>query len=192
MGIRCDDARPDLGPSAYRISLVYIWLVCGATEGRCRVVVDFIAQRDEMKSRRHEFTLWPRMWQEFNMDVSLEWHTRRLTRSERSNIPTSSGIYTFLVQPGIANHPQCSYLVYVGQAVSLRNRFNNYLGREKRITGRPKVVTWLNMYEDYMWFCYSLVPRAKLDDVEAALLTAYIPIANDQFPTNIRRIVRAF
>ncbi len=87
-------------------------------------VEDIIKEQSEMKAHTHEFALWRRKWQEFNSSIIFNWHLFKLEISERGNIPRSPGIYTLLIQPGIASHPGCSYLMYIGQARSLRDRFS--------------------------------------------------------------------
>lgn len=154
-------------------------------------VSDLLKEQDECKAHCHEFTLWRRKWQEYSCVFFLDWRIHRLDDCERHAIPEESGIYTLLVQPGIANHPASSYLMYVGQTTSLRRRFGEYLNRERRETGRPKIMRLLNLYATNTWFCYSAVPQKDLDEVEGALLTAYIPPANDQLPASIRGVIGA-
>lgn len=154
--------------------------------------VDLLDEQDEMRANMYDIVLWQRKWSEYRLGTRLHWHRHRLARTERSNIPTLSGIYTLVIQPGIANHPMSSYLMYVGQAVSLRDRFDDYLTNEARETGRPKIFRLLNKYPDHLWFCYSRVTRSNLTPVENALIVAYMPYANDQLPVEIRRVGRAF
>lgn len=155
-------------------------------------VADIINEQDEMKAHCYEFVLWRRKWHEYPDICALDWQVYRLADHGRASIPKEPGIYTLLVQPGIAEHPACSYLMYVGQTGSLRRRFGDYLNQEKRETGRPKIFRLLNMYPDNVWFCFSLVPEADLDTVEDALLIAYMPPTNDQLPAEVSQIRRAF
>lgn len=157
------------------------------------MIVDILNEQDEMKAHTHEFVLWPRKWQGYDgINLVCDWQMHRLVEAERSIIPTQSGIYTLLVQPGIALHPACSYLMYVGQASSLRRRFGDYLTSEKRESGRPKIFRLLNKYENNLWFCYTLVPRDQLDVYEDALMESYVPPNNDRLPASLRPIKGAF
>jgi len=63
-------------------------------------------------------------------------------------------IYTLLIQPGIANHPACSYVMYVGPAVDLSKRFGDYLTKERLESGRPNIVEPLHVYENHVWLCF--------------------------------------
>ncbi len=155
-------------------------------------VEDIIREQDELKAHTYKFALWKRKWQEFTPLIVYNWQLVKLSVAEQGNIPDSPGIYSLLIQPGIATHPGCSYLMYIGKSVSLRKRFSNYLHSEKRETGRPKVFRFLNMYPDNVWFCFTGVSADQLKNVEDVLLETLIPPANDQLPASIRLVVGAF
>jgi excinuclease UvrABC nuclease subunit len=153
---------------------------------------DIIAEQDEFKAHTREFTLWPRKWQACDSGQIQTWSTHRLATEEKKRIPDGPGIYTLLIQPGIVCHPACSYLMYVGQAASLKRRFGEYLTRERRAQGRPKIFRLLSKYSNYVWFCFTLVPRENLEEVETALISAFIPPCNDQLPAEIGSVKGAF
>ncbi|MFX0206530.1 MAG: GIY-YIG nuclease family protein [Candidatus Hodarchaeota archaeon] len=153
-------------------------------------VVDIIQEQDEMKAHEQCFILWPRQWKKY-VDIH-NWKSYRLDEKDKDSIPRRSGVYTLLIQPGIANHPACSYLIYVGKTTSLRRRFMEYLNERKRETGRPKIFRVLNKYKDYVCFCYTTVGKNNLSTVEDNLLVAYIPPKNDQYPAEISRVKGAF
>jgi len=154
-------------------------------------VIDLIRIQDEMKAHTREFALWPLKWQQY-VPGNYAWQLRRLRAADVNTVPDSAGVYTLLIQPGIATHPSCSYLMYVGRSDSLRRRFREYLGPERRATGRPKIYRLLNRYSDYLWFCFTEVEAANTKAVEDALMTAYLPPENDQLPAEIRHIRGAF
>jgi hypothetical protein len=158
-------------------------------------VIDIINQQNEKKAHEHQFVLWPRMWQDYSkVELTHNWHLHQLIKSEKVNIPIEPGIYTLLIQPGIASHPACSYLMYVGQASSLRRRFGEYLTSEKRKSGRPNIFRLLNMYENNLWFCYTLVSNDQLDMYEDALMASYLPPKNSpsRLTANMRPVMGAF
>ena len=121
-----------------------------------------------------------------------EWQLTKLSDSELGNIPDAPGIYTLLALPGIANHPACSYLMYVGQTVSLHRRFREYLSKERKESGRPKMFRFLNTYSDHVWFYFTSIDTALLDNVENGLRDAYIPPLNDAYSGELSKVVRAF
>lgn len=164
-----------------------------------KMAIDFIKEEDRFLSRIMEFTLMPEAWQNFRSkenDFPCSWKMIKLDELNKNNpeLTTESGIYTLLVQPAIASHPACSYLMYVGQTHNLQQRFLNYLRREKRIRKRPKVLRLLNIYFEQIWFCFTKISANQLDDYEKALMNAYIPPINDknQLPAEIRSIIGAF
>jgi len=155
-------------------------------------VADIIEEQDAMKAHCYEFVLWPAAWQECHCSCVQNWQLSRLVPGEKAHIPDQPGIYTLLIQPGIVAHPACSYLMYVGQTTSLRRRFGQYLNKERLKTGRPKVFRVLNKYSDYVWFCFTVVSKELLTEVEDALVVAYVPPCNDQLPAEIRAVRGAF
>jgi hypothetical protein len=139
--------------------------------------------------------LSPFQWGACSLPVSLSWEAVKFTRDNATSIPKTHGVYTFLVQPGIANHPCCSYLLYVGETESqtFRRRYRQYL-REWRAgdqSKRPHVTDMLEKWAGYLWFCFATVRKRNLiEDVENALLTAYLPPSNKDFPAKVSRELR--
>ncbi len=149
----------------------------------------------EFAMSRYTLVLWRSKWQQYNPNQVLSWELRRLNPMERPAIPQVPGVYSLLVQPGIANHPGVSFLMYIGKTNSLYRRFGEYLNKERLTTGRPKIYRALRRYSDYLWFCFAPLPTADdaaLTIVEDALLMAYVPPWNDDLPAEIRDIVEAF
>lgn len=134
------------------------------------------------------FTLWPQQWATYS--ASHQWQLTRLDISKRDSVPDSPGIYTLLVRPEVADHPVCSYMMYVGKTVSLRRRFGEYLNKERKPSGRPKIFLFLDMYPNNVWFCSTLVQSSSLNLVESGLRDAYLPPLNDQFAGELSPIVR--
>lgn len=146
-----------------------------------------LAESDELKIYKVEdMILYPKRWSQFECPVELFWECVQFSKETEEEIPDDfGGVYTFVVQPGIANHPCVSYLLYVGQTTkqTFRERYGQYI---KKKTSKElvslEIVNMLRKYEGYLWFCY-----AKIDDidiiisVEKALQNSYIPPANTQF-----------
>lgn len=152
-------------------------------------------QRNQFKIHQRTFTLWPRQWEEYNLPDSFKWEIHPFKQNQAERIPNKPGIYSFLIQPGIASHPSCSYLVYIGKAdkCNLRKRFRDYFSELKNPKGRPKILDLLQSYQGYLHFCCSAIAeRERIGEIEDALLSAFIPPCNDRLPAAINRIVRAF
>jgi len=157
-------------------------------------VHDIITEQDEAQSHQHTFCLWPKMWQEYSKTTnrSFKWRENKFAITEVEKVPDKAGLYTFLIEPRVANHPSCSYLMYVGQTGNLRIRFQQYLKEKDRESGRPKVVRLLNKYPDYLFFCYTILSNTQnIDILEQALISAYIPPCNDRLPASINKVVEA-
>lgn len=152
--------------------------------------IDIVRETDEMKSCVQHFILFPRQWQTYTQ--SHRWQSENLEAARATQIPKSPGIYTLIIQPGIAGHPSCSYLMYVGKTSSLQRRFREYLGMERREDGRPKISYFLNKYDRFICFCYTRVHMRALDDVEGGLMNAYLPPLNAEYEGIIGTSVRAF
>lgn len=153
-------------------------------------VTDIIKEQDEVAVHRMTFILMPKKWQTYQS--SHQWNIRKCELIEKPNIPDVSGIYTFLVRPGIADHPSCSYLMYVGKATSLRTRFGQYFSERNRETGRPNIIHLFSKYPSNLWFCYTEVPKLQLSTVENALIDALMPPLNDQIQGRAKKGKRAF
>ena len=149
---------------------------------------DMVAAQDEYIAHVWKICLWPRQWRTCDPQLSLPWQSVELHNSQRREVPQYAGIYSLVVQPGIAGHPACSYLMYVGQTKNLRRRFNDYLTAERR----PKVLRLLEKYQGYIQFFYSGVDERELDDMEEQLFNAFLPPCNSSFTGVMNKIVGAF
>ncbi|MDE0011698.1 MAG: hypothetical protein OXU36_11150 [Candidatus Poribacteria bacterium] len=152
---------------------------------------------DPNKPGGHDYTffLWPRQWTNYNLSGPFNWEIHPFEQNEADEIPIEPGIYSFIIQPGIADHPHCSYLMYLGMTKRpLRERFKEYF-REKRDVerGRPKILKLLHVYQDYLHFCCSAIAETEhIKDIEDELLKAFIPPCNDEYPAEISRAIKAF
>lgn len=152
--------------------------------------IDLVDEQDELKTHEIPFTLWPKAWAKYPLRRKLSWSRRELSTANKRHIPKAAGIYTLLIQPGIAGHPSCSYLMYVGKTKDLRDRFYDYCTTEKRV--RPKIVRLLHKWHGHIRFCYIRIPPRDLSKVEDALIAAFIPPANSDYPATIRAAKKAF
>ena len=139
--------------------------------------------------------LSPYQWAACQLALDLDWEAVKFTPRNMRRVPKTRGVYTFLVQPGIANHPSCSYLLYLGetQDQDFRKRYQQYL-REKRNSdksARPHVADMLQKWDGFLWFCYARIDQDNIiEDIENTLLTAYLPPTNKDFPANVSRALR--
>src|SRR5689334_7568932 len=100
---------------------------------------DIVPRRGRRKKRNlaefhiKRMVLSPQHWKEYSVGTKLKWTAVKFTYANAGEIPKLQGVYTFLVQPGIADHPLCSYLLYVGETENqdFKKRYQQYL-RESR------------------------------------------------------------
>ena len=149
-----------------------------------------LLETGQLRAHARRFILWPRQWQTYSL--THKWTIEPLNTSRVRKIPASSGIYTILLQPGIAGHISCSYLMYVGKTKSLRRRFGEYLRKERKRTARPLMSDFLTRYDDYVLFCYTLIDEKNLIIIEEGLKNAYVPPLNKQYSGELGHTIGAF
>lgn len=128
--------------------------------------------------------LSPRLWAECRLSTTLQWTVVKYDKSEKDKLPETTGVYTFIVKPGIANHPECSYLLYVGKTdhQTLKTRFLQYFSEAKKKKGRAHIKVMLDVWKDHLWYCFASIDDASIiDDIENTLLNAYVPPMNREF-----------
>lgn len=151
-----------------------------------------IVEQDLLGSHRFTFWLVPQRRTAFAHAAALTWTPVHLSAAGKTTIPDTPGVYSLVLQPGIAHHGTCCYLMYIGKSDSLARRFSEYLKRERRPSGRPKIKRLLHKYPDHVWFHYAPVNSADMASCEDALIGAYLPPCNDQFPADVRAAIGAF
>jgi len=149
------------------------------------------------KAHIYQFTLWPKLWDRFNNTLIFSWSKKLFAESSINEIPEKSGVYTFVIEPQIANHPACAFLVYTGQTKNLRGRFRQYiLVQEGRRRHSPKVEYGLTQYIDhkYLFFYYSFHDKNILKQCEQELIDGFAPPWNDKktISSEVGEIMRAF
>lgn len=136
--------------------------------------------------------LSPLHWRRFVAPVKVGWQAVPFGQASLSAVPEDQrGVYSFVVKPGIADHPECAYLLYVGMVKDqfFRDRFRQYL-RERDAGDRSRrihVTQMLLKWDGFLWFCYAPIEdEDNIVPAEDALLAAYLPPCNKDFPANVR------
>jgi len=144
----------------------------------------------------NDVVLSPDRWKSFCCDVPLVWASVKFKKSEKIHLPADKGVvYSFIIKPSIADHPSCSYLMYIGKAQdqSLRDRFQQYFYEKTKKKGRPKIQRLLNLWDGYLWFCYATIDDTnRIHEIEGKLIGALIPPCNDEYPSDIRNAMKAW
>lgn len=151
---------------------------------------------DHLKKYQVErMVLSPKHWATCSVPVQLKWTTVKYEKSQRDKLPQKQGVYTFVVKPGIVDHPDCSYLLYVGQteAQNLRTRFLQYFSEERKAKGREHIKYMARLWRKQLWFCCAPVDNPTLiADIERSLLKAFVPPLNRDFPGVLGKARRAW
>jgi len=136
--------------------------------------------------------LSPNHWAAFACPIDLVWEPIRFAEECVNQVPNNErGVYSFVVKPGIANHPHCSYLLYIGKVKdqAFRARYRQYLHEQQKgqDARRVHVSRMLQKWDGHLWFCYAPIENEELiGAVEDALLAAYLPSHNRTFPSHVR------
>jgi hypothetical protein len=161
-----------------------------------RTALAFLPESDILKIHTEPITMSPRHWAACSLPITLQWDYVHFTASEKRNVPADyGGVYTFVAEPGIADHPYCSYLFYVGKAErqSFRERYDQYLGYKRNLRSKWYHITrMLNYWDGYLWFCYARIDNVSLiPTIEKSLQDAYVPPFNKEFRGEVGPAVRA-
>ncbi|MAZ26669.1 MAG: hypothetical protein CL868_06275 [Cytophagaceae bacterium] len=132
-----------------------------------------------------KFFLHPSSWNEAEnqIPITLSWRKYKFSPQNRTKIPTSSGVYAFVVIPEFDNCFETKYLFYAGKTNrTLRERYAEYL-RERAGKGKPrnKVFKMFKQYDGYLHFFFSEIENSNdVDSCEDCLLNTFVPHVNVQ------------
>jgi len=147
-----------------------------------------LTEESGLKAHLQYFILWPEKWQTYTPIHT--WDIFDLDITNRDEIPTSSGIYSLILEPCVAGNTSCSYLFYIGRTNNLHRRFNEYLTKERH--ARPKISMFLARYNGHICFCYTLIPESRIKCMEIGITNAYLPPLNEIYEGEISSTMRAF
>lgn len=160
-------------------------------------VRDFAAELVEEEKigsyNEKRFILYPKHWINYPNQVSLTWDRVKFTESNKRIVPNDKfGIYSFVADSEIANHPACSYLFYIGKTDgNFRTRYTSYLNEEKKQKPRDHIIRMKKRWPNHLWFYYAAVSdKAIVKQLEDELITAFLPPMNRTFPAQIRSVMR--
>ena len=104
-----------------------------------------------------------------------------------------TGVYSFVADAEIAQHPACSYLLYIGKVENqnLRNRYRQYLRAETAWKNRPHIAKMISKWSGHLWFYYAEVSNTDvISQLEEDLITAFLPPENRSWPAKITHTMR--
>lgn len=158
------------------------------------------ALRDEAKLHMMSFLLWKRKWSLYKRFLPqknlspLNWQVFEFNSATATVIPTSAGVYAFLLQPRVDANLPVSYLLYIGKTSrSLRTRYREYLNQSD--AGRTHIYDMFRLYTPgYVVFaCAPLkMPNRDIKEVEDHLIRCYRPPLNQELPVGFKNQMPAF
>ena len=148
---------------------------------------------EEIKRHTLKFTLSPKFWDELSLAQTLTWHRVKFDSTSVESVPDDSiGVYSFVIEPGVANHSH-SYLLYIGMTrrQNFRARYRQYLRhRDSQDTKLIHVKYMLREWSDQLVFYYAPLDDPQIvKETEDKLLEAFLPPIPRAFPTTIRTAV---
>lgn len=151
---------------------------------------------DLRKYNVQSIVLSPNRWETFKSGLNLDWKLVKFKLGSIEDIPDDKfGVYSFVVEPGIANHPRCSYLLYIGKAEvqMLRDRLKQYFYEPSNPKGRGPIQDMIIDWPDHLFVCYAVVEDTTIiDDLENSLVEAFVPPLNQQYRGELGQAVRAW
>ena len=133
-------------------------------------------------------------WAAYSPISPLSWTRVKFDAASVGSVPNDQrGVYTFVAEPGIAEHPACTYLLYVGKVEDsdFRTRFKSYLSEPTKRKPREHVLYMIDRWKAHLWFYYAILPSTvRAEPIEDSLLMAYLPPVNRDWPAPIRDIMK--
>lgn len=131
-----------------------------------------------------DFELYPHLWERrgyARVMKKVKWASVFFVPENSDRVPSEPGIYMFVVAPRHAYVRDHTYIFYIGQAVDLNQRYENYLKEElgeELEKDRERIVDFLNHCRGHIYFNYFLCPEPELTTREDYLVDHIYPWAN--------------
>ena len=142
------------------------------------------ADVDHLEGLGRNFILDPSGWAKFETKVKLDWWYVPFESTNRQSVPSTRGIYAFVVEYNQSQFPPHGYLMYIGitgnaNKRTLRNRYSDYL-RGIKSEKRARVRWMLNKFDGCLSFYFAEIPdrRVNLEKLESDLLNVIHPPCN--------------
>jgi hypothetical protein len=147
---------------------------------------DLIDAEDDIRKWFRDFYLDVSAWDAVpSAALALKWRQVPYHPASRSQLPSKSGLYAFVLTPKPGLIPPHGFLLYIGKTgdgssrATLRKRFGQYVLEQNKPDGRPAVRSMLNRWGTHLIFAYATVSdKASIADLEDALIKATYPPIN--------------
>lgn len=119
--------------------------------------------------------------------IAINWEEVKFQKTNKADVPPEQGIYMFVlnISNGLNLNGSSKFVLYVGQTVDLRSRFESYFGYENSdepsdFLKRSMVLIWKGKLDFYFFKTNGLTPK-DLTKVEFDLIDLIIPPINLRF-----------
>lgn len=144
--------------------------------------------RSEYGQHIRKFFLYPKFWVDSTKDIKVDpsnWKNIEFDQLNKNKIPSSKGIYAFVVKPKYPSLFQTNYLFYIGKTNrTLKERYKEYLAeRDGKGKYRYLVREMLKLYNGHVYFYYlELNDSSQVNEFETSLLNTFVPFVNTDIP----------
>lgn len=119
--------------------------------------------------------------------INIVWKDVEFLKKNKTEVPSSQGIYMFVldVSNGLNLYNTSKYILYVGQTINLKSRFNSYFGYENSdepsdFLKRCMVLIWKRKLDFYFFETKNLTAQ-ELTMVEFDIIDSVVPPINQRF-----------
>lgn len=138
---------------------------------------------------------YPAAWRAA-INSNHQWVSTDFPPIPRNIIPSSPGVYAFVVRSNLFDFPFAAGLFYIGKATCLYDRIGAYIGEQnKRFVDstRPHVWRMVNQWNGHLLYFYTTTADvASAEALEEKMISAFRPHFNRQFEATVSQTVRAF
>jgi excinuclease UvrABC nuclease subunit len=142
-----------------------------------------------------EFLFDIQAW-ESTINCELEWTNIQFSRNCQTSIPSSPGIYAFVVEPKLFSLDPANGFFYIGKSKNLKKRIRSYIHEinlDFERTKRPHIWKMINVWENRLRYYYSVTAtEEEAIRIENEIIKALYPPFNKRYDAETSRIVRAF
>ena len=182
-------AAPAKTPRTKRVALK-------RTDPLPKSVLDDINDLADFGSKFHvEMFYSTRQWKAVTNSAHT-WTVIDFPPASTMSVPTTPGVYAFVVEPPLFDFPQAGGMLYIGKATQIRNRLGSYIRTiNVSYASAERKLCWrmVNLWHGYLKYYFTpTVDAAAAKELEERMLEAFSPPVNTALPAKLSAKKRAF
>ncbi|MCP5559933.1 MAG: hypothetical protein H7A55_19460 [Verrucomicrobiaceae bacterium] len=152
----------------------------------------FHTEKNKALSYCRRVMLWPEQWKAFTYAKQLNWKAIKANSQSAKTLPESTGVYVFIIQPGIASLECAGIVSYVGETEgqTLRKRCSSYF-HQSEYDVRPHIGEMMHLWKEHLQLFYVETDAADAVALENKLLSAFLPPFNRKFPGTFNKLAKS-